>query len=162
MYNKSQEHINNLKIARSLALVRSNCKYCSNKYTKANMTRHELSCKKNPSNLKECPSCLKMKFFKGKTCSHSCANTFFRSGDDHPNWSEDNYRSTCFLFHDKKCIICNENKIVQVHHHDFNHDNNSKYNLIPLCPTHHSYMHSRYRCLINDNVVIYYELMLLK
>ena len=89
------------------------------------------------------------------TCSHSCANTYFRSGINNPNWKENTYRTTCFLYHKKECIICGENKIVEVHHLDENNKNNSPNNLIPLCPTHHQYWHSRYKVEIEQKVIDY-------
>ena len=79
------------------------------------------------------------------TCSYSCSNTYFRSGSSNPNWKEGTYRTTCFDYHKKECIICGENKIVAVHHYDENRKNNSPENLIPMCPTHHQYVHSRYK-----------------
>lgn len=110
---------------------------------------------------KSCPVCGKM-FTTQKnhpkektTCGISCSNTYFRSGPDNPNWNEDgpaSYRSTCFHYHEKKCIICGEEKIVEVHHYDDNHHNHSIGNLVPMCPTHHQYMHSRYREEIEDKV----------
>lgn len=107
---------------------------------------------------KECPICGK-KFIteSGKkrektTCSHSCANVYFRSGIDNPNWSDKSYRTTCFMYHEKKCIICGEDRIVEVHHYDQNHNNTSPENLIPLCPTHHQYIHSRYKTLIESKM----------
>lgn len=110
---------------------------------------------------KKCPVCGKE--FKTKvghprektTCSYSCSNTYFRSGKDNPNCREDAYRTTCFLHHEKKCIICGEDKIVEVHHFDADHSNNNAENLIPLCPTHHAYWHSSYKNLIEDAVVRY-------
>ena len=33
-----------------------------------------------------------------------------------------------------------------------NENNNDPENLIPLCPTHHQYLHSRYRNLIIDKI----------
>ena len=89
------------------------------------------------------------------TCSHSCANSFFRSGKNNPNWKDDRYQTTCWEFHKKECVICGENLIVTVHHHDENHNNNSPDNLVPLCPTHHQYVHSRYRHLIIDVIENY-------
>lgn len=101
--------------------------------------------------IKECPICgiefetiINHKHEK-ITCSHKCANTYFRSGKDNPNWKDSTYRSTCFQYHKKECIICGENKIVAVHHYDENPKNNSIDNLIPLCPTHHQYVHSKYK-----------------
>lgn len=88
------------------------------------------------------------------TCSYACANTHFRSGINNGSHakavnSEENkgnsYRTICFHYHEKKCVVCDENKIVAVHHYDENHDNNVPENLIPMCPTHHQYMHSNYK-----------------
>jgi len=85
-------------------------------------------------------------------CSHSCSNTYFRSGTSNPNYKEDDdlngevkYVKICFRHHKRKCVCCNEEKIVAVHHYDGNKKNNKPENLIPLCPTHHTYWHSRFR-----------------
>ena len=107
---------------------------------------------------KECPICgnvfeTKLGHKKEKTtCSRGCSNTYFRTGENHGNWKEDVYRSTCFEFHEKKCVVCGEDKIVAVHHYDSNHNNNKKENLVPMCPTHHGYWHSKYRGLIKKIV----------
>jgi len=79
-----------------------------------------------------------------KTCSYSCSNKFFRTGENNGNWKEHTYRTTCFNKHEKKCIACDETKIVEVHHYNGNHKDNRVENLIPICPTHHKYLHSRY------------------
>lgn len=116
--------------------------------------------------IKKCPICnkkfqTKQNFKKEKTtCSHSCANTYFRSGLNSPNYQKallnnKNYRTICFNYHKKKCVCCNESLIVEVHHFDENKKNNSPDNLIPLCPTHHRYQHSRYKNLIYDQIVKY-------
>lgn len=112
---------------------------------------------------KECPVCqTRFKTLDGHprektTCSYSCSNTFFRSGLDNGNWNNDRYRTTCFAFHKKECIICGESKIVGVHHYDENHYNNSPENLVPLCPTHHQYFHSQYRNLVESQIDEYVE-----
>lgn len=112
---------------------------------------------------KNCPICLKEFDTTSNpkeertTCSYSCSNSFFRSGENNPNWKQGSYRSTCFSQHDKKCIICGEDKIVEVHHYDNNHNNNSIENLIPICPTHHKYIHSRYYHLIKNDVDNYWS-----
>ena len=84
---------------------------------------------------KECPVCGKI--FETKktdrektTCSYSCSNSYFRSGENNPNWKDDSYRTTCFLYHEKKCVVCGEDKIIDVHHYDENKKNNNKENLI--------------------------------
>jgi hypothetical protein len=87
-----------------------------------------------------------------KTCSYACSNSHFRSGQNNGNWNEDYYRTTCFLFHKKECVVCGEDLIVEAHHYDENHENNLPENLVPLCPTHHRYWHSRYKHLVVDKV----------
>jgi hypothetical protein len=90
------------------------------------------------------------------TCSYSCSNTFFRSGENNGSWKEDaSYRTICFRYHKKECVICGENKIVAVHHYDENHNNNEPDNLIPICPTHHQYVHSRYRDEVIKKIISY-------
>lgn len=83
------------------------------------------------------------------TCSYACSNTYFaRKRNKNPK----NYRTICWYHHEKKCIVCGEDKIVEVHHMDENNKNNAPKNLVPLCPTHHKYWHSRYRELIRPQV----------
>jgi hypothetical protein len=122
--------------------------------------------------VKKCPVCEKL--FKTKvghkdektTCSHACSNTHFRSGTSNPNWKETNentkYRRICFENHKKECIICGENKIVAVHHYDENKTNNNPENLIPLCPTHHCYFHSKYKDDVIEVINTYRNNFLLK
>ena len=62
------------------------------------------------------------------------------------------YQRICFEKHPHRCCVCGEEKIVAVHHYDGNHNNNDVCNLVPLCPTHHNYWHSRFRYLIKDKV----------
>lgn len=46
----------------------------------------------------------------------------------------------------KTCIICDFDKIVDLHHLDENKQNNSENNLIGLCPNHHKMLHDfRYK-----------------
>lgn len=62
-----------------------------------------------------------------------------------------------FHHHPHKCCVCGEEKIVAIHHYDGNHFNNEPSNLVPLCPTHHCYIHSRYKDEIIDKVNAYIE-----
>tara|TARA_Y100000296_G_scaffold43568_1_gene50052 strand:+ start:448 stop:897 length:450 start_codon:yes stop_codon:yes gene_type:complete len=100
---------------------------------------------------KECERCGKSFTFearnktktynKKKYCSRSCAN-------DRSDWWKRNatrYRTICFQYHPKQCIICGFDKIVEVHHRDHNHNNNQHMNLIPLCPNHHQMLHSKWK-----------------
>lgn len=114
---------------------------------------------------RECPICKKVFSVisdskrKKVTCSYACSNTYFRSGqmngmkrkaDENPN-----YTRICFQFHKKKCIVCEETNIVSVHHFDGNHTNNDPKNLVPLCPTHHQYVHSHFYVLIKEAIEEY-------
>lgn len=102
---------------------------------------------------KICPVCNK-EFYTGNSekekkkvcCSYSCSNTYFRSGENNGMYNKaTNYSTIAFRFHQHKCCVCGEEKIVEVHHYDGNHSNNEISNLVPLCPTHHQYIHSRYK-----------------
>ena len=136
------------------------CQFCKNEILVNGHKKHEETCYLNPTNIRLCKVCnypiKKYNISKG-TCSRSCANTHFKRGDQNGNWSGNNYQSICFTFHEKKCIICNERNIVAVHHYDHNHDNNDPANLIPLCPTHHIYVHSRYACEVLPAIEKYVE-----
>ena len=124
------------------------CQYCGKETTIGNIKKHEHSCYLNPTNLRTCPVCdgpiKNYKTSKG-TCSKACANTHFKSGENNGNWKGTQYQTLCFTKHKKECIICGEDKIVAVHHMNEDHNDNRIENLIPLCPTHHQYMHSRYK-----------------
>lgn len=93
---------------------------------------------------------------KRKFCSLKCANQKVRGNALQKNINEidekTRYKRICFSFHKKECVVCKESNIVTVHHYDENHENNDIRNLIPLCPTHHSYMHSKYKNIITSKV----------
>ena len=137
--------------------IKVKCKHCSKVFGKANIKIHETNCYLNKSNLKLCPICsTPIKNFRtSETCSYSCANKHFKTGENNGNWNKDAYRSTCFAYHKKSCVICGENKIVEVHHLDEDKLNNTPENLIPLCPTHHQYWHSRYKDEVYDTIMSY-------
>lgn len=120
------------------------CVHCGKEFTLANINKHEKACGR-PKVIKECPVCKTMHSKGGVTCSYSCSNTYFRSGNNNPNWRGNNYRNICFETHGKKCIVCGEEKILAVHHINEDHSDNRPENLVPLCPTHHQYVHSKYR-----------------
>ncbi len=105
---------------------------------------------------KICPVCFKeFKTSKGSkkektVCSHGCSNTFFRSGSNNPNWKINRvgikhgstvYRRVCFEYYPYECLVCQESKVVEVHHLDKDTNNNKIENLVPLCQTHHAYIH---------------------
>jgi hypothetical protein len=131
------------------------CRWCSEMFSVSNIKKHEAGCEHNPAMKVKCPVCgveyKKWSSTPGRhstTCSIGCANTYFRTGEDH--WrsaiplEEKGYIRICFHHHEKRCVVCGETKVVAVHHFDENHENNDPANLIPLCPTHHVYAHSKH------------------
>jgi hypothetical protein len=149
--------MNNKLISPGLVAMnqRTCCEFCGKSTTKGNIARHKIACYLNPLvkiDCKVCGSPIKdYKHSKG-TCSYACSNKFFRSGYDNGNWKGENYRNIAKIHHEMCCVICNEDKIVAVHHYDGNHDNHVPENLIPLCPTHHQYVHSRYKSLVIEKI----------
>lgn len=88
-----------------------------------------------------------------QTCSHVCSNKYFRSGENNGNYGKGlTYKSIAKYNHELKCIICGEENVVAIHHYDEDHNNNDPDNLVPLCPTHHCYVHSRFKYLVIDKV----------
>lgn len=157
MYMNSTKHINNLNIARKKALEKIECIFCNKLISLSNKSKHESSCWKNPLNIKLCIVCNNpIKNYKENvTCGYSCSNKHFRSGPNNGSWDINSYRSTCFFYHKKECVICKESNVVEVHHFDKNKNNNNPSNLIPLCPTHHRYLHSKFKNLIEDKIIDY-------
>lgn len=43
----------------------------------------------------------------------------------------------------EKCLICDFDKIVEIHHLDHDNKNSSKENLVGLCPNHHKMLHMK-------------------
>jgi len=141
-------------------MLKVSCKFCKEQRQSSYVKRHEHSCYLNPKNLRECEICgdpIKDHRNSKGTCSYSCSNTKFRSGINNPNFNG-KYTTICFHYHEKKCVKCGEENIVEVHHWDHDKTNNDPVNLVPLCPTHHKYMHSRFRSLVEKEVDRYREI----
>lgn len=90
------------------------------------------------------------------TCSVLCGLKHFRRGRNKPELMT-RHKAICFYYHAKQCAICSEQLIVEVHHLDEDHTNNAPENLVPLCPTHHQYWHSKHRHLVEVGVRAYAE-----
>ena len=91
-------------------------------------------------------------------CSRICANATGGKAKAAKYYSDETapYFTIAWKNHVKECLVCGEKNIVAVHHYDENHNNNDPKNLVPLCPTHHIYMHSnKYKILILDRVIEY-------
>jgi hypothetical protein len=157
----------NISQNRLKALEKVNCKWCNSLFTKANINKHELKCLSNNEFLrtkeKTCPVCNEIFVGSGKTCSHSCSNKWFghaRIGGKYYKTDQylienQKYRDLCFRYHEKKCICCSEKLILAVHHLNEDPTDHRPENLVPLCPTHHQYWHSRYKYLVEDLVINY-------
>jgi hypothetical protein len=153
MYNGSKQHKENLAKARKLLRKLSKgCSFCNEPIHLAGFKQHEKWCYLNPVNLKLCLNCKKpiKRHRYASTCSKKCSNyTFSRRRNLF------SYRTICFRAHKKECCICGEENIVEVHHLDGDNKNNTPENLIPLCPTHHQYWHSKFKHLIEKQVLEY-------
>jgi len=136
--------------------IMDTCTFCNKSIPYPSKKGHEKSCYLNPNNLKLCIVCEKpIKNYKFNiTCSHICANGHFKQNTKNGIHC-DEYRRICFKYHKKECIICGESNIVHAHHLDKNKENNSPKNLIPLCPTHHYYMHCKLKELIINKIESY-------
>jgi uncharacterized protein YlaI len=115
------------------------------------------------NHVKICKSCknpftwfgreLTSKYKSARYCSVSCAH----SRAEYWNENATRYQTIAFQNHDRKCVICDEVRILDVHHLDENRENNDPANLIPMCPTHHRYWHSGYKHLVEKQVIDYIE-----
>jgi FCS type zinc finger protein len=98
--------------------------------------------------------------FCDKSCSAKYNNKILRSGINNPNFKKgkNNYRTICWLYHKKECIICKEEKVVEAHHFDHNKRNNCPTNFVPLCSNHHKYLHNKkYKNLVEDKINEYHQ-----
>jgi len=156
--NNPNKQIANIDAAREKAYEKHDCRFCKIPFALAGLKKHEQHCKKNPTVIKEkgknCPVCDVFFLSEQITCSYSCSNLHFPRNNSK---KYTNYRTICFKYHKKECIICSENKIVAVHHANEDHTDNRPENLIPLCPTHHQYVHSRYKEDVMDKINNYVE-----
>lgn len=153
-YGKYNQHLNR-KLNKELKKMNLNSDVIKERY-KQSLIIPRLS--------KICPVCNKafetLPSEDKVTCGYSCSNVHFNGVSRNINVTS--YKVIAFRNHKKECIICGENKIVEVHHYDENHDNNKVDNLIPLCPTHHQYYHSKYKYLVNDKIEFFHKNMIQK
>jgi hypothetical protein len=87
-------------------------------------------------------------------CSRKCANAIGGKSKSAKYHTDDvaKYTTVAYRYHERKCLVCGEDKIVAIHHVNENHRDNDPKNLVPLCPTHHQYMHSKHKILIQEKV----------
>ena len=139
------------------------CKYCKKFFTTQSIhhkVNHEGMCYLNPVNIAHCRECDKIidrnvtkNAGKRLYCSNSCSAKWnnregltgglrekIDNGGVHPRFNpngENAHRDICLEHWEHKCVICDWDISVDIHHIDENHDNNDKENLIPLCANHH-------------------------
>jgi len=95
----------------------------------------------------------KRSYFCSKKCSNSVGGKAKAAKYHYDEVAS--YTTVAWRHHERKCLVCGEDNIVAAHHLDENHDNNDPKNLVPLCPTHHQYWHSKFRELIQEKVSAY-------
>jgi len=95
--------------------------------------------------LRECKRCKKVRKIHALGYCNGCyASIFFidkikvSNAKRYHHIPEEIYRKVI-----DKCVICGFNKIVEIHHLDHNHKNNSLDNLTGLCPNCHKMLHHR-------------------
>lgn len=90
-------------------------------------------------------------------CSRKCANSVGGTAKAKKYHYDEvaTYVTIAWRYHKRICLVCGEDKVVAVHHLNENHNDNRPENLVPLCPTHHQYMHSKHKVLIEHQVIEY-------
>jgi hypothetical protein len=53
------------------------------------------------------------------------------------------FRYQNFRHHQRACVVCGEDRVIDVHHLNYDELDHNEENIVPLCPTHHRYIHSR-------------------
>ncbi len=89
--------------------------------------------------IKICKRCKKKRAIHAKGLCASCYNYTFHLDKNraYNQRKANNIDLTTYRKLTKECVLCGFNKIVEIHHLDFNKKNNSSENLIGLCPNHH-------------------------
>ena len=130
---------------------------CSRKFRRAK--RIKVSCALCGASIEITPSRYSASKNKIFFCSRQCKDKGQRVGSPVacvvPGHYGNSYRTLCFSKHKKKCCVCGEHRIVEVHHYDGDHSNNTLDNLVPLCPTHHRYVHSKYKAVVEPSIEDY-------
>jgi hypothetical protein len=145
----------------------NNGKYQSEQYLRLQAEKNDRRFGPIREHQKTCQTCAKpfvwsgrektKAFSEAKFCCRACSNSV--GGQALSLIREEtgvaHYRTICMKYHNFKCVVCNEERIVEVHHLNEDHEDNRPANLIPLCPTHHQYVHSKYRHLVMPIIEAY-------
>jgi len=97
----------------------------------------------NPK-LVECKRCKRMLPMHSKGLCSGCYNSSFHidqvkaaNAKKTHNIDYETYKEIT-----KLCVLCNFDKIVELHHLDHNNKNSSRDNLVGVCPNHHKMIHN--------------------
>jgi len=118
--------------------VRHSKGYCFNCYRKFAWKQKLITCKRcgreKPNHAKGyCAGCYNFIFHLNKNKAWNARKNY--------NLDINTYKKIT-----KRCVICDFDKSVDLHHLDQNKTNNSEKNLIGLCPNHHKMLHDfKYR-----------------
>jgi hypothetical protein len=95
------------------------------------------------------------------TCSHYCSSNYKEFKEKRVlaklGHEAKSYPKVAKRYGLNSCCICGEDQVVDIHHLDEDRDNNDISNLVPLCPTHHAYMHRFKSDLIFDRLIEYLD-----
>lgn len=98
--------------------------------------------------LKECKRCKRILPIDAKGLCGGCYSTTFHLESIKIGNAMKRYNLSFETYNEitRECIICKFNLVVDLHHIDHNHENNSRENLVGLCPNHHKLIHiAKYR-----------------
>ncbi|MGK0208822.1 MAG: hypothetical protein ACI83O_000076 [Patescibacteria group bacterium] len=89
--------------------------------------------------LNTCKRCKRKMAIHAKDLCAGCYNYVFHA-DKNKAYNHRKSKNVDLITYRKvtqKCVLCDFDKIVDLHHIDSNKENNTKENLIGLCPNHH-------------------------
>lgn len=97
----------------------------------------------NPK-IKTCHRCKRKIAIHAKGLCASCYNLTFHLDKSraYNQRKRNNIDIKTFRKVTQECVICGFSRIVDIHHIDTNNTNNTKKNLIGLCPNHHRMIHN--------------------
>ncbi|PIN91011.1 hypothetical protein COU57_02280 [Candidatus Pacearchaeota archaeon CG10_big_fil_rev_8_21_14_0_10_32_14] len=105
--------------------------------------------------LAKCTRCKVEKPVHARGLCVSCYNSVFHL-EKNKAWNQKKNYGLDYEVYKKiteNCVVCNFNKVVDLHHLDENKKNNDPKNLLGLCPNHHKMLHDfRYRKEMRDSL----------
>lgn len=93
----------------------------------------------------KCPRCERMLPHHAQGLCRGCYSSVFQL-ENVKNWNARLYHKIEPEVYKKiiqKCVVCDFDKIVELHHLDHDKNNKHENNLLGLCPNHHKMIHSK-------------------